>query len=511
MASTSKVQIETPGVIERVGSGAQHGLARIRRTLDHLLGGELSDDQRVSLTRVEESVVALQSLMSDVLDLSAVDEGKLVPASTTFNIADTLREAVRTVRPLADGRGLELSVVGLRTLPSALIGDPGRLRQIVQHLLKNAIEATATGVVSLTTAVAADQESGTRIRFEVWDTGTGIDESDLERIFQPFERSLAGGADGAGLGLTVADRLVTVLGGALQVQSRPDTGSVFSFELDFVKPEAAPEPPTIKTGPAWIVVISDVVGPNDRVTTVLERLGHAVTVHASPELASASLGLTEADPPDVLVLAPGSRPMDVAARVARDPLLTRVPTIIVSPDGLRGEGARCEALGIDAYLAQPLSPVDLAETITLLRSRPRRGGSLVTRHLLRERRGSLKILLVDGSPTRRASIMRQLEPLGHRVEVAPTGSIGLAEVTKGGFDAVVIDDEVGELDCLALVRAIRRWETAAASRLTIVATTQLGNALDERRYRAAGFDACMPRSSAIERLHAALRTSVPTR
>ncbi len=510
MASTSKAQVQNPVAIERVGSGAQHGLARIRRTLDHLLGGELSEDQRISLGRVEDSVVSLQSLMSDVMDLAAIEEGKLSPASTPFSLADTLREAVRTVRPLAEARGLELSAIGLRSMPPALIGDPGRLRQVLQHLLENAIEATASGVVSLTAAVVEDRDHDARIRFEVWDTGSGIAEEDLDRIFEPFQRSLIGGSEGAGLGLTVSDRIVALLGGQLRVQSRPDTGSVFSFELDFPKPDSMPEPPAIKTGPAWVVVISDVVGPNDRVTTVLERLGHAVTVHASPELASASLGLTDSDLPDVLVLAPGSRPLEVAARVTGDRILARVPTVLVSPDGLRGEGGGCEALGIDAYLAQPVSPVDLAETIGLLRSRVRRTGPLVTRHQLRERRGSLKILLVDGSPTRRASIMRQLEPLGHRVGVAPNGSIGLAEITRGGFDAVVIDDEVGDLDCLALARAIRRWETTGSGKMRIVATTQLANAADDRRYRAAGFDSCLPRNSAIERLHAAL-VPVPTR
>jgi two-component system sensor histidine kinase EvgS len=128
----------------------------------------------------------------------------------------------------------------------------------------------------------------------------------------------------------------------------------------------------------------------------------------------------------------------------------------------------------------------------------------VTRHSLRERRGSLNILLVDASPTRRGTILRNLEPLGHRVEVAGNGALGLAAVTGGSYDAVVIDDEVGDLDSLALARAIRRWERGVPGRLRLVGMTQLGQALDERRYHAAGFDACVPRTAGIERLHAEL-------
>jgi hypothetical protein len=505
MASESNVELSGPLAMSKVGAAAAPGLARVRRLAGQLLAAEMSEDQRATIGQIEETVVSLQSLISDVLDLAALEDGSFRPAATTFDLPGTLREAIRLVRPRATERGLEISVTGLRSLPSLVTGDPGRLRQVVQHLVDNAIQATASGVVSLITQVVRRNEDSALVRFEVWDTGSGIPTDDLDRIFAPFETGTGfPGTGGMGLGLTVADRLVEAMGGSINVQSRPDTGSVFSFELEMEIPLPDEIPVKVKTGPAWVVLIADTVGPNDRLTPVLDRMGHAVTIHSNPELAGTSLALADSDLPDLLILAPSSRPIEMATRVLADPLLARIPVLLVAPDGQRGEGAACEAHHIDGYLAQPVSPVDLAEAISVLRGRRRRGGSLVTRHSLRERRGSLNILLVDASPTRRGTILRNLEPLGHRVEVAGNGALGLAAVTGGSYDAVVIDDEVGDLDSLALARAIRRWERGVPGRLRLVGMTQLGQALDERRYHAAGFDACVPRTAGIERLHAEL-------
>ncbi len=490
--------------IAKVGGSAQPSLAAIRRNADHLLSGELAEEQRAALVEIEGAVMRLQTMFSDLADLAALEAGSFLPTETEFHLADAMREAVRVMRPQAMERGIDLSAAGLRTLPKMVIGDPGRLRQVLQHLLSNAIEATASGVVSLTTSTIADRADGAAVRFEIWDTGSGIATDDLERIFDPFETaSNFPTFGGPGLGLTVADRLVQAMGGTISVQSRPDTGSVFSFELTFQKPEQPSTRIDLKQGPAWIVVISDAAGPS-HLAPLLERFGHTVTAFAAPETAAASLGLDESLLPDLIIIAPTGRPFDMARRVAESPMLGRVPMLMVAPDGIRGEAVTCEALGLDGYLAQPVSPVDLMESVDLLRSRNRRAGSLVTRHLLRERRGSLKILVVDGSPTRRGALLRNLEPLGHRVEAVTNGSLGLAAITTGGYDAVIIDDEIDDLDCLSLARAIRRWQVGVGQKIRLVGVVPLGRAVDERRYRAAGLDDVVPRSAGLEHVHSAL-------
>lgn len=504
MAPASRIELTVPMTISKVGASAQPSLALIRRNADQLLSTELSEDQRDALNEIEASVSRIQTMFSDLADLAALETGAFIPMQTEFHLADAMREAVRVIRPRAMERGIDLSAAGLRSLPKMVIGDPGRLRQVLQHLLVNAIEATASGVVSLTTSTVVDRADGAVVRFEVWDTGSGIRADDLERIFEPFEAvSIFPIQTGPGLGLTVADRLVRAMGGSISVQSRPDTGSVFSFELTFKKSEEPVARIDLKQEPGWLVVISDASGPN-RLAPLLERFGHTVTIYGTPEMAAGSLGLDESLLPDLVVIAPTGRPFEMARRVADSPLLGRVPLLMVAPDGIRGEAVTCEALGLDGYLAQPVSPVDLMECVDLLRSRNRRAGSLVTRHLLRERRTSMKVLVVDGSPTRRGTLLRNLEPLGHRVEVATNGSLGLAAITTGGYDAVVIDDEVGDLDCLALARAIRRWQVGVGQKIRLVGVIPLGKSVDERRYRAAGIDQVVPRNAGIEHLHAAL-------
>lgn len=501
MASTDSRPRVDSRTVHGIAEGARPGLATIRRTVDRLLGSDLTAAQREALDLIEGTVLDLQTLLQDVEDLAAIDDGSLTLGSQEFDLHSLVRETIRQARPQAGVRGLEIGLTGVRTIPSQVKGDAGRLRQVLSHLLGNAIQSTMAGGVGLTTSMVGESEEEAIVRFEIRDTGVGIGVEDLARVFEPFEKAGFAGRGGAGLGLTISRRLVEAMGGEMVVESSSGTGSVFAFNLPLAKTAAPRVAEDVPSGPAWVLVISDQAGSGDAVSAILAGQGHVPTLHPDADLAAGSLRRSETEKPDSIVIA-HSRPFEIAERVVHDATLRETPVLLISPDGLRGEGETCARLGVQGYLAQPISPIDLSEALALIRSGGT--GTLVNRHLLRERRRRLNLMLVESSPGRRATFLRLMEPLGHQVAVCSNAGDALVEITKGGVDTVVVGAELVDTDALTLARAVRRWEAGAGSRTRLVATVPIGSDDDVRRYRAAGFDAVQTKNASTLDLYSAL-------
>ncbi len=477
--------------VHGVSEGVRPGLAVVRRLVDRLMGTDLDPEQSRSLSQIEETILGLQGFIQDLVDLADLESGSPTLVEQPFDLPSLVREVVRTVRPAVEKRGLDLSLVGVRHLPGQVRGDVGRLRQILGHLLSNAIDATISGVVNLTVALLEETDDGTTVRFEVGGTGAGIDPDDFDRLFRPVETVGFRATRGAGLGLAVPRRLVQAMGGELTVEPRNGSGSAFCFELRFAKVVERVDPPDTSADPAWVVVISETDDPIPPVIAALREEGHTIAVYPSSEMALASIRPDDPARPDVVMLAHGQA-FEIAERIIPDPRLGRSPLLLVSADGHRGEGEKCLRMGIQGYLTEPVSPIDAIEAVALLRTGVAQ--ALVTRHLLRERRTAMNILLVENHPTRRARILRTLEPLGHEVTVCSMVSDALVEVTKGGWEVVAVSSDLNDSDALAFARAVRRWETGAGSRVRMVAGVPMNSEDDQRRYRAAGFDAIGPRS-----------------
>jgi PAS domain S-box-containing protein len=199
------------------------------------LGGPINEEQEKQLTMVRNSANHLLSLISDVLDISKIEAGQLTVASEPFNLQESILKVVQSVRPLAEKKGLELSVEIVEDVRD-IAGDVRRVEQILFNLLSNAVKFTEQGSISVRCMLEADS-----YRTTVTDTGIGIKTDDLERLFKPFHQIDTGlnrKYEGTGLGLSICKRLVELMGGSMQVESSPGKGSIFGFTLPLERNQA---------------------------------------------------------------------------------------------------------------------------------------------------------------------------------------------------------------------------------------------------------------------------------
>jgi two-component system, sensor histidine kinase and response regulator len=471
---------------------------------------DLTPDQRASLDVIDTASEALLTAVNDLLDISEIETGGIELQHIPFRLPDAIREAVRPARPLAADRGIEITMHGLGTLPTDVVGDPGRLRQVLTRLVDNAVKYTNEGRVQVGAGLVGHDTSSVTVRFAVRDTGTGIAPDDQERIFEPFSQATATpGAITAGLGLTISQAVVAAMGGEIGVSSRPGQGSTFDFTVTFPRylvDEDGDSPASLSN--RWVMIVGDRAESNRALAHALRSGGCEPSDFTEIPLASASIALSD-DPalaPAAIVASPTRAPFEFAERVIGDAQLSRAPLILVPPQGERGDGEECTRLGIKGYLPQPVSPVDLIETVRVLAS----GGvvpPLITRHWLRERRARLKVLVVDDSPTGRALVMRGLEALGHETAAAATGVDAVGALGRQSFDVVLMDMEMPEMDGIEATKVIRD----GGSSIPIIGVSAHAFNVDRQACLDAGMDDHIVKPFRIETIQLAMESLVGRR
>ncbi|HVR33167.1 MAG TPA: response regulator [Acidimicrobiia bacterium] len=493
--------------LRRVGHSLRTPLNAITGASRILDASELTLDQRSSLDVIDGAADALLSAINDLLDISEIEMGRIDLQQIPFRLPDAIREAVRPVRTLAADRGIEVSLHGLSSLPTDVVGDPGRFRQVLTRLVDNAVKYSHSGRVQVGAGLVDHDRSRATVRFAVRDTGAGIATEEFERIFEPFAQGGDGaGAVSAGLGLPISQAVVRAMGGEIRVASRVGQGSTFDFTLTFARhvTEDGADGPTSLAN-RWVVIVGDRPASNRALSASLRSAGLEPADFTEIPLAAASIALSD-DPslaPAALIAAPTANPFAFAAKVLRDPHLSKVPLVLVPPQGARGDGEECTRLGIPAYLPQPVSPVDLVEAVRVLAASPG-ATSLITRHWLRERRHRLRVLVVDDSPTGRALVMRGLDAIGHDTAAAATGVEALEALDQRSFDVVLMDMEMPEMDGIEATKAIR----ARGSAIPIIGLSAHAFNADRQACLEAGMDDHIVKPFRIEGLQIAMERLV---
>ncbi|MEX2653651.1 MAG: response regulator [Acidimicrobiia bacterium] len=478
---------ERSEALRRIGHSLRTPLTAITGASRILASSDLTGDQRSSLDVIDGASEALLSAIDDLLDISQIEIGGIQLQYIAFRLPDALREAVRPVRALAADRGIEVTLHGLSALPTDVVGDPGRLRQVITRLVDNAVKYSNRGRVQVGAELVDHDHRAVTVRFAVRDTGLGIAPDDIERIFEPFAQGGEGGrVVSAGLGLTISQAVIKAMGGEIRVASRLGQGSTFDFTLTFprhLSDHRLDAPGEFEN--RWVVVVGDRPASNRSLAVALRSGGLEPSEFTNIPLASASVALAD-DPnvaPAAIVAAPTEMPFAVASKVMRDPQLSRSPLVLVPPVGERHDSEECMRLGIPAYLPQPVSPVDLIETVGILASSTSLP-PLITRHWLRERRNRLRILVVDDSPTGRALVMRGLGAVGHETAAAATGVEALEMLGAQSFDIVLMDMEMPEMDGIEATKAIR----AGGSTIPIIGVSAHAFTVDRQACLEAGMN-----------------------
>ena len=344
--------------------------------IDLLLDGSVRDDQRRSLLGAKHSADALLRVINDLLDVSKVEAGKLELVEEQYEVETLLRECIETVVPRANSKGLKLVREIEADVPRWVVGDSGRVRQVLLNLLGNAIKFTEVGQVTASVSLRSETDDDVCLAFRVRDTGIGIPPERQLAIFEAFtqaDATVSRRFGGTGLGLTISAQLVRLMGGSLDVESEAGHGSTFRFSircrktsgegplsrLEACDDEAAPHRRVADAvTPLQILLAEDNPHNGHAVSTLLRRRGHHVTLVSDGVHAVAAVQATP-DRFDIVLMdinMPGMGGMEATQairRLERDGG-HRVPIIALTADALPRNRLRCREAGMDAFATKPV-------------------------------------------------------------------------------------------------------------------------------------------------------------
>ena len=464
---------------------------------DLVLDSELDVHQRKYLEIVKASADALLCIINDILDFSKIDAGMLTLESIPFKLRQLMQETMRALAMRAQASGLELVLDIDPALPHTLLGDPGRLRQILTNLAGNAIKFTPRGEVTVSARLRASGDGMAQLQLGVRDTGIGIAADMQEAVFDAFQQedgSTTRRFGGTGLGLSITRRLVTMMGGSISLSSELGKGSSFSVDLALPIGENQPclPPPGASLAARAILLVDDNASSLTILRKIFEHSGASVTACESGEAALEHC--RSALPADCIIMdfaMPGMNGFDTASALAALPHWSQVPIVMLSSGGSLGDAARCRELGIDGYLLKPASPEELlAITMSVLgtcRGMPC-ATPVVTRHCVREGSPSLDILLVEDNAMNRELATVLLSNAGHRVTHAENGHEALERHATAHFDMILMDLQMPEMGGFEATAQIRQREAQGMPKSVIIAMTASAFEGDRERCIAGGMD-----------------------
>ena len=470
---------------------------------DLALRTELTGEQREYLEMVRTSADYLLAVINDVLDFSKIEAGKLELESSDFSLRDNLDETVATCGLRANEKGLELAVEVMPDVPDALVGDPGRLRQVVVNLVGNAVKFTDFGEVVVRVDKESQSDGQVDLRFSVRDTGIGIAADTSERLFRAFSQldaSTTRKYGGTGLGLAITSQLVERMGGRVWVESELGSGSTFCFTARFgLSDERLQRRMPTESAPlrGLSVLAVDDNATNRRVLQgMLTLWGMKPTVVAGGRQALEELQRAQRNgEPFPLVLLDNMMPeldgFALVERIREHPELAGAMLMMISSAGGGRDAQRCKELGVSAFMVKPIRRAELMNAIlhalSLRETEPAHVQS--TRDPPRGRcaRG-LQILLAEDNLINQKLAVRLLEKRGHSVVVARNGNEALARLDERSFDVVLMDVQMPDLDGLETTAVIRAKERTTGDHIPIIAMTALAMKGDRERCLEAGMN-----------------------
>ena len=473
-----------------------------------LLDTRLDEEQRDYATTVQNSAEALLTVINDILDFSKIEAGKLDIETLDFNLRATVEDTCDLPAMHAAAKGLELTALVEADVPSALRGDPGRLRQVLTNLLGNGIKFTERGEVELTVALVTETEEDVCLRFAVRDTGIGIAPEKQEALFEAFTQadvSTTRRYGGTGLGLTISRSLVALMGGELGVESVPGEGSTFWFTARFERQdpallEAAEAARPVEVAGVRVLAVDD--NPTNRrvVAGMLDawRCRHAEVGGAQAALDAMHAACAEGDPFRVVILDMMMPDMDgeeLGTLIKRDPELRAADLVMMTSMGARGDAGRLEALGFAAYLTKPVKQSQLFDCLMVVLHRhefaePVPAPRIVTRHALADRRRrAVRVLVAEDNAVNRRVVLRTLEKLGYRADAVDNGAEAVEALAARRYDVVLMDVQMPEVDGLEATRTVRDPASPVLDHaVPVVALTAHARAEDREQCLEAGMD-----------------------
>jgi PAS domain S-box-containing protein len=467
------------------------------------LGTKITPEQREYLEATMTSAESLMKIIDDILDFSKIEARKIELEPINFNLRDSIGGMLSSLALQAHNKGLELAYHVPHDIPERLIGDPGRLRQILINLINNAIKFTEKGEVVVSIKEVSQTNDKTTLHFGVTDTGTGIPKAQQQLIFDAFiqaDGSMARKHGGTGLGLAISKQLVKLMGGRIWVESKVGKGSTFNFTVRFgLQKDKAEEliPAILEDLKNLRVLLVDDNATNRLILKEIFSSWHMEleAVESGRKALAAIEQARKTGKPFSLFLIDSRMPeidgFTLAEKIKNNPDLAGASIVMLTSAGVRGDAARCKKLGISAYLTKPIRQSELLDAIMfVLGTSPKRRKQvpLITRHIVKESRQLFRILLAEDNVINQKVAVHILEKKGHKVSVANNGQDVLRALRKDRFDLILMDVQMPKIDGFEATASIREKEKETGFHIPIIAMTAHALKGDRERCLDAGMD-----------------------
>jgi two-component system, sensor histidine kinase and response regulator len=455
--------------------------------------------QREYLSMVKASADGLLAIINEILDFSKIEAGKLSLNPHPFSIHEAVAETMKMAALRAHQKGLELAFEMDDRVPENLVGDDGRLRQIIVNLVGNAVKFTEQGEVVLSVAVDSSQGDNLVLHFQVRDTGIGIPAEKLGRVFEAFEQadtSTTRQFGGTGLGLTISQRLAAMMGGRLWAESSPGLGSTFHFTACFKiadqEPAASPHPNELRGLRALVV---DDNQTNRRILgDMMLRWGMRPELAEDGPTALTMLEHAAAEGPGYPLIVvdrhmPGMDGFTLLRRIHDDSRLGASAIMMLTSGDEPEDSRRCQELGVAEYAIKPLSMSELQRMILHVMGKiPAPDSALLQPAKPAATGPSCHILLAEDNPFNQRVALGMLTRMGHSVVVAGNGREAVEACAREQFDLVLMDIQMPEMDGFQATQAIRAQQQHSGRRVPIVALTAHAMTGDREKCLAADMD-----------------------
>jgi CheY-like chemotaxis protein/HPt (histidine-containing phosphotransfer) domain-containing protein len=471
-----------------------------------LLDSRLSTEQREHAETVKGCAESLLAIINEILDFSKIEGGKLDLEVIDFDLHPAIEEVVEMFAKQAEDKKLELASLIYHDVPSALRGDPGRVRQVLNNIVGNALKFTEHGEVVLRVMLISQTATHAMVKFAVSDTGIGIPAERMDRLFQTFSQvdtSSTRKYGGTGIGLAISKKLTELMGGEIGVESELGKGSTFWFTVPFEKQAHDTVPasaPRANLNGLRALIVDD----NQTNRTILRHqlTSWGMKPHTAKDglqaLEMLSTAAEEDRAYDIAILdfqMPEMDGLTLAKEISENPALATTRLVLLTSVGRRGDGERARDVGVDAYLTKPVRQSQLYECLRTVLGQPARPReisrpTLVTRHTIAEAQHQVRprILVAEDNPVNQKLIARLLEKMDYRADVAANGLEAVDALARIPYAAVLMDCQMPEMDGFEATAEIRRRDRENDTHTPVIAVTAHAMKGDRERCLAAGMD-----------------------
>lgn len=470
--------------------------------VDLLSGTELNDEQQQYTSTVKNSSEILLNLINDILDFSKIEAGKLDMESIDFNLSNLLSDFASTFALRMEEKGLEFVYSFDHEIPDYLMGDPGRLRQILNNLTGNAVKFTEEGEITIKCKLQRKLIDSFLLRFEVCDSGIGISEDAQKTLFDKFTQadgSTTRKYGGTGLGLAISKQLAELMGGEIGVESEAGKGSKFWFTVKLHKSKKVKKKTFLgNLNRARILIVDDSKTNRRVMSSFMEtwKIDHSVCAGGAEALEAVNVALEENNPYTIAVVdlqMPHMDGFELGKRLRNNPDTADLPLVLITSVAKRGDSKRFQDAGFAAYLTKPINHQDLLDSliqVTGAESVADAQEKIITRYSVKEDRLSkMNILLVEDNLTNQIVAKAILRKLGVETRVAGDGKEALEILSCETFDLVLMDIQMPVMGGEEATQQIRSGKSGVLDpEIPIVAMTANAMKGDREKYLAQGMN-----------------------